>query len=117
MFKVDANPKFTHDVDVKVPVDGGFETQSLKATFRVLDDDVLKAADFDTFDGQKEFLRLALVQLDDLQDEAGKPLPYNDKLRDQILGLPYARTALLRGYTEGIVPGAMGNFVGLAGLG
>ena len=47
--------------------------------------------------------------LDDMVDEQGKPLPYSDDLRDQLLELPYMRLGLLRGYQSAMIGAKAGN--------
>lgn len=109
MFKVDKTPTFSHTIPVNVPVDGGHEKQTMRVTFRLVDDETTAKHRTDTMAGQKEFLRLAIVKIDDLADPKKEPISYNDDVRDSILGLPYARNALLKGYSDGIVPGLLGN--------
>ncbi len=109
MFDVTKNPTFTHEVPVTVPGDGGFADQSIKTTYRVLTDDEIKKHDPNTHEGQKGLLKAAIVKMDDLQDKDEKPVKFNTQVRDLILGLSYARTALLAGYTNGMVPGQVGN--------
>lgn len=109
MFIVEDDPQFTHTVKVRVPVDGGFEEQSCKATFRVIPAD--EAATFDLSDGASstEFLKRALVALDELGDKNGKHIPYNDALRDKLLGRQYFRVALARTYFDAVSPARAGN--------
>jgi len=109
MFVVDPDPQFTHTVKVKVPVDGGYEEQSCKATFRVIPTE--EAATFDLTDGAEstEFLRRALVSLDDLVDGNKQPVPYNDTLRDQLLSRAYFRTAVARTYFAAMTGAQSGN--------
>ena len=109
MFKITKNPTFTHTVPVRVPVDGGFENESMKVKFKLLDDDVMATYNTSTMQGQKDFLDAAIVSISDLVDAENKPVDFNDKIKKQIIGLPYARNALLKGYTDGIVPGLLGN--------
>ena len=109
MFKIDKNPTFTHTVPVRVPVDGGFDKQSMKVTFQLLSDDVMATYNTSTMQGQKDFLDAAIVNISDLQDEDKQPISFNDDIKKHIIGLPYARNALLKGYTDGIVPGLLGN--------
>lgn len=107
MFKITNEPQFTHSVIACVPVDGGFDEQSFKATFRVLDAD--KLGTDGSVQGQIEDLRRLIVKLDDLVDEQGQPVPYSDALRDQLIGLPYVRIALVEAYTRGVTKAKSGN--------
>lgn len=102
MFRVDPNPQFTHEVKISVPVNGGFAPQSFKATFRVLDAGEAAAFDLTDADGSTDFLRRVLVSLDDIVDANDAQVPYNDQLRDQLLGLPYVRLALARTYFDAL---------------
>ncbi|MBM2294708.1 hypothetical protein JQX09_22420 [Sulfitobacter pseudonitzschiae] len=109
MFTIDKTPTFTHTVPVNVPVNGGHEKQSMKVTYRLLDDDTMGGYDTRTLSGQKDLLRQAVIEIGDLVDEEKEPLPFNDAMKEHIIGLPWARNALLKGYTDGIVPGLLGN--------
>ncbi len=111
MFKVTAEPKFTHTVKVMVPVDGGHKEQSFKATFKVLPVEELTAEDHseDQAAGQIAVLRKAIISLDELVGDDDQPLPYSDELRDQLLGITYVRIALLRTYLTAITKAKSGN--------
>lgn len=107
MFKFVAEQTFTHTVKVMVPVDGGFDEQSFKATFRV--EDVEKLAGIQEEGGQAEVLRRVIVDLDEVAGPDGAPLPYSDKLRDQLIGVPYVRIALFLTYVEAVSKARAGN--------
>lgn len=109
MFKIVTNPTFTHEVKVEVPGDGGFDTQSLKATYRVLPVDEAKTHDLGSADGSTAFLKAVIVRFDDLIGEDGKPVSYNEALRDRLIGLPYVRGPLAAGYFEGVGGAKRGN--------
>ncbi|PHP17652.1 hypothetical protein CG471_21765 [Sphingobium sp. IP1] len=109
MFAVDKNPTFTHVVKVKVPVNGGYEDQTIKTTFNVIP--VEEAVKFDLTEGQDTtaFLKRAVAHMDDLVDVEKNPLPYNDDLRDQLIALPYVRSALARSYFASVSGAFAGN--------
>jgi hypothetical protein len=109
MFVLDADPQFTHTVKVKVPDDGGYRDESFQATFRVIPAE--EAATFDLTSGaaSADFLRRAIVHMDGLVTVDREPVSYNDAVRDQVLGLPYARAALGRTYFEAIQGARAGN--------
>ncbi|PWE29965.1 hypothetical protein DDZ14_16110 [Maritimibacter sp. 55A14] len=109
MFKVTETPEFTHKVPVMVPVDGGHREESFDVRYRVIDGDVDEQFDLQDPEGLKAFLRAAIVRIGDIVDDNDKPLSWNDALRDRILGLPYARIALLRGYMTAITKARTGN--------
>lgn len=107
MFKVSATPTFTHAVTVCVPVDGGFREDKCKATFRVLPLEQLGQGD----DGisQTESVRRILVSMEELEGADGKPLPWSDELRDQLIDVPYVRAALLQTYLAAVTKTKVGN--------
>lgn len=100
MFKIAEKPTFTHRVEANMPVDGGFETQTWKTTFELIpleDADSYSNSVADT----TEFLKRIVVSMDELADAEGRPIEYNDDVRDAVLRLPWARLALLRAYGKG----------------
>jgi len=109
MFKIIDEPTFTHPVEVLVPTDGGHEKQTFKATFRVVSTDQSAEYDLNTAAGSAEFLKIALVSMDELLGADDKPMPYNDALRDRLLAVPYVRVALGRTYFAAITKAAVGN--------
>ena len=60
-------------------------------------------------EGSNSFLRAIVVEMDDLVGADDRPLAYNDALRDQLLKLPYIRTALVRTYFTAIQKATEGN--------
>lgn len=109
MFRIVDRPEFTHEVPVQVPVDGGWKAETLKARFRILPEAEEDTGDLYSTEASKEYLRRILVRLDDLVDEAGKPVEYSDEMRERVLALPYARLALIRAYARAQVRAAEGN--------
>lgn len=109
MFKLDPEQTFRHKVVAKVPVDGGYRSDEFRATFRVVPVD--KMAQFDLHDGPSstEFLKHAVVHLDDVAGVDDAPIEYSDELRDQVIALPYARVALVRAYHEAVSGALLGN--------
>lgn len=109
MFKVTAEPKFTHTVKVQVPVDGGYKEQSFKATFRVLAVDELSGGEEDEAGQQVSTLRKVICDFDDLVGEDDQPLSYSDELRDKLISVPYVRIALMQTYLKAITKVRAGN--------
>jgi len=109
MFKVTNEPTFTHDVTARVPVDGGFEDQRFKATFRVIDTEEADTFTLTTVEGQRGFLRRVVVTLSDLADAEGKPIEFNAAVFDAVLKLPWACAALARAYFLGVSGAKAGN--------
>ena len=107
MFKVSADPKFTHPVRVMVPTDGGHEEQTFKATFRVID--VEELTSIEEQGGQKAVLRAVVTHMAELADDHGNEVPYSDGLRDQLIGNPSVRIALYQTYRRAITKAPEGN--------
>ncbi len=109
MFKITKSPEFTHVVTVLVPVDGGHDEQTFKARFRAVLSTKAIAADVRQPEGFLTFLREIIVSLDDLADERGTIMTYNDDVRERLLAYPYVRIALLKTYTEALNKARLGN--------
>ena len=103
MFTLTENPTFAHDIDVAVPVDGGYEQRKLKVRFRVLDADTLIGFDLSTAEGQTRFCDQVVEGFEDLQSPDGKPVTCNDRIRKQLTGTPYIRSALMAHYTRALI--------------
>ncbi len=103
MFKLTSNPTFKRDVTISVPVDGGFREETFEATFRVLPISQFKEFDVGTLEGQETFLRKVIAGLAGITDDAGKPVPYNDKLRDEMIDFSFIRSPLMKAYEQGIM--------------
>lgn len=109
MFKVVDEPTFTHTVKAMVPIDGGFDQQDFKCTYRVLDTDEVEKFDLGTAKGSTAFLRRAVVKLDDLVGKEDVPVQWNDRVRDKLFALSYVRMPIARGYFEALNKAAAGN--------
>lgn len=107
MFKVTADPTFTHTVHVMVPVDGGHKEQTFKATFGVISIEELEKVQDD--EGQRGVLQKVLRGMDDLIGDDDQPVPYSDELRDQLINVPYVRIALFQTYLGAISKAKTGN--------
>lgn len=83
--------------------------ETFTATFRIFSDAEHAAFDLSSRDGEIDFLRQIVVDLDGLEDADGTPIPYDSGLREQVLGFIDLRVALLRGYRQGIVAAKSGN--------
>jgi hypothetical protein len=109
MLKVLDERTFKRTVTVAVPVDGGFEDQTVDATYRVIDTDEAAKHDIGTEAGTREFLKAIVVRLDDLEGDKGKALEFSPVLFDKLIGLPYLRTALYREYIASVTGAREGN--------
>lgn len=109
MFTVTKEPRFTHDVTARVPTDGGFREETCKATFRVIDPEEAGAFDLMTTEGSTGFLKRVVVRIEDIADAEGKPIEWSDDVRDAVLRLPWARSALARTYFSAVAGAKAGN--------
>lgn len=109
MFVVTNDPKFTHVVDAMAPTDGGFQKQSFKVTFRLVEGEEFEKFDLNTREGSTEFLRRIIAGMDELVDANDQAIPYSDAIRDQVIRLPWARRAIVRTYFSAVNKEAEGN--------
>lgn len=100
MFKLIKNATFTHDVPVMVPVDEGYDELPLKVRFRVLPADELVQHDYLTAEGQETYCRAIVAGFPAVADDEGRTLADDDVLRDQMIGMTFVRTAVMRAYGE-----------------
>ncbi|WP_342237174.1 hypothetical protein [Inquilinus sp. OTU3971] len=106
---LDENPTFKRPVKAQKPADGGFETVSFDATFRLLGLDELEQFDTTTVAGTTQFLQSVVVDLAGVLDQNKQPIPYSDRLRDRVVNTHYARAALIQEYFDGAKGGRLGN--------
>ncbi|MCW1934121.1 phage tail assembly chaperone [Pararhodobacter zhoushanensis] len=105
MLKIARNPEFTHDVTVRVPVDGGFADQKFKARFRVI-----PWAELNVFERDAdEQTRMVWVGWDGIVDDADVPIPFSDSMRDTLISLPFVRMAVLNAYVDAVAGAKRGN--------
>lgn len=111
MFQIVQNPTFKHPVKVRVPVDGGFAEKTFKGEFRVLSDDQMAAHRLDTIEAMKAYIRDFLVGIEGVFDDQKppQPIPYTDSLREQLIGLPFVRRALIDTYVAALTGEKRGN--------
>lgn len=108
MFKL-APATFQRKITVKVPVDGGFDNQTMDVTYNALSITETETTLTADREGIKEYVRRTVNRIDDVADEDGKALEWNDGLRDQLLDVPYVFTAILEGYKSAMGEARLGN--------
>jgi len=110
MFKVESNPTFKRKVEIRTPTNNnGFADSSFFATFNLLTVDEINGFDLMKVDDTTRFLHRVIIELSDIADEQGKPLPYSDTVRDAVLNHPIARLGLVNAYFDGIDKARKGN--------
>lgn len=109
MFKLIKNPTFTHDVPIMVPIDGGYDERPLKVRYRALHADDLAQHDLTSIEGQEAYLRAIVAGFPAVIDDDGTALPDDPALFDQLVGMTFIRTALIRGYGEAMTKARIKN--------
>lgn len=102
MFKLKTNVEFAWPVKVQVPTDGRHVEQPFTARFKQVDRS--RFVDLNNGDAEEEtnLLREVLIGWDGIGDENGEPIPFSEQTRDQLLEIPYVRTAIVEAFFEGI---------------
>lgn len=114
MLKVAKSPEWTHEITISVPVDGGHENQKCRVRYRLLDEEALDPADPNNSD---TLVRALVVRIEDLEDDAGQPLTWNDAVRDAVFAMPWVKAGLIRGYYRSVTGAREGNSDGSGALG
>lgn len=110
MFKVETNPTFKKKVEIRVPtMNGGFTDSPFFATYNLLTVDEIATYDLTKPEETTRFLHRIIVDLSDIVDADGRPIPYSDTLRDQMLDHPIARRGIIDTYFDGITVARRGN--------
>lgn len=109
MFKIIKNPEFTAAVKVTIPVEGGFADASFTARFRALSVSETDAFNLFTAEGTSDYLRTIFVGWEDVCDDAGQPMSFNNAARDELIDLPYVRSALVTAYNAAMSGAKRGN--------
>lgn len=109
MFRMVRDRVFTTTVKVFVPSLDGHDEESLRVAFRAMPAERHAQAEPGSEDSVREFLRDALVSVEDVVDEAGKALPYTAALRDELLELPFVVVALYGAYCRALAGLRVGN--------
>lgn len=100
MFKV-TQGTFTRKVTIKVPVDGGTEKQDFKVTFQTMP--ASAARELKSGEEIEKWLHDAVLRIDDLVDEDGETLDWNDAVAAQFWDLPYVFDPILDTYKAAMV--------------
>lgn len=101
-FKLNKNPTFVTTATIAVPTDNGPQDETLSVRFRVLDDEALELP-------SPEFLKRAILRIDDVLDDEGEPVPSSEELISQVISLPFTRLPLVRAYMAALTGARAGN--------
>lgn len=101
-FKLNKNPTFVTTATIAVPTDTGPQDETVSVRFRVLDDAALELP-------SPEFLKRAILRIDDVLDDAGEPVPSSEQLIADVIALPFTRLPLVRAYMTALTGARLGN--------
>ena len=100
-FKIATERRFSAPVQVR--------SDDFTAHYRVLPDETIAGFDFNTAEGQRDFLRASIADLEDVLGEGDVPLAFGVDLLEQLLGFSDVRLALMRSYNRGYFEAKAGN--------
>lgn len=104
MFTLKKNPTLKTAIHIEVPGDmGEVTTTSFTADFKVRDYDDVIDIEKQRREGELTNVDLLLdnlVHVDDLLDEAGEPLVFNEALVRELCNYPYITTGLINGFFD-----------------
>lgn len=106
-FKLNKNPTFVTTATIAVPTDNGPQDETISVRFRVLPDEALELPTL-------EFLKRAILRIDDVMSDDGEPVPSSVELIDQIVALPFTRLPLVKAYMAALTGARVGNSPGQA---
>lgn len=108
-FKLVSEPTFTREVKIKRPVDGGYEIETCKATFLALTTDEAESYDMADPKQVREYLCRIVRHVDEIVDDNGSALEFNDAVRDKLLSYAHVQIAFLDTYTKALRGAREGN--------
>ena len=100
--KLSKNPTFVTKAIILVPTDEGQIEQSISVRFRVLPDEALELP-------SPEFLKRAILRIDDVVDDDDTPMASSDALIEQVIAQPYTRLPLFKAYMTALTGARVGN--------
>lgn len=100
--KLQKNPTFVTKVIIAVPTDDGPVEETISVRFRVLPDEALELP-------SPEFLKRAILRIDDVVNDDNDPVPSSETLIDQVIALPFTRVPLFRAYMQALSGARVGN--------
>ncbi len=101
MFKIEKQKEIFWPVTVSAPRDGGSTTKAtFTGRFRVMPSTEFSAI-YSNGGTDEDLIRNVLTGWnDDLCDESGSPLAFNDENLNMIVSIPYIRAAIVAAYLE-----------------
>ena len=102
MFELMTDPTFTARVTMTVPAQNQPRRVRFRAEFRYIDQQRIDALLTGDSDVDSSLMDEVLTGWSGLVDAAGAAVEYTEENRQQALGMPFFRAALLRAFFEGI---------------
>ena len=99
-FVLEKTASYKWEVKVEVPVDGNqFETQAFEAVFKKIS----RSAFNNLVDkGDDALVGEILLGWEGVTDEAGKPVAFTEKNKEQLCDDPYVLRALIQAYADSV---------------
>lgn len=109
MLKIVKNPVFTAPVKVTVPVEGGVRESTFTGRFRAVSVSEAESFNLMSSEGTSDYLRAILVGWDGIVDDDGQPISFSDETRNDLIDIPFIRTAILTTYNTAMLGAKRGN--------
>ena len=116
MFVLTKEMSWVWPVEVLYPRDGEHVRGQFRARFRPLSAEQVAATQASA-DPLGDMLRQVVMELLDLADETGAPLPHSPELLEAVLRLPFARAGLSAAYVASVSEAPVKNSVTPAAAG
>lgn len=101
-FRLQTNPTFVTPVTIPVPTDAGVVEETVSIRFRVVSDEEIELR-------VVEFLTRAILRVDDVLDDAGKPIQSSPEVIARFLALPFTRVPTVKAYWQALSGAKLGN--------
>jgi hypothetical protein len=101
MFVLQKDPAWIWPVKARYPTDDGHKEGEFRARFRQLTQAQIDAAQT-AADPIRAMMTDAVVELLDLEDEAGQVLPHTPELLAAVLAVPYLKHGISTAYIEAV---------------
>lgn len=99
MFRIEKAKTVKWPTTVNIPRDGGRTTKAtFNATFKLLEQDELDAIMQDG--GDREIGCAVLADWEGVANADGEPLAFSEEARDELMNIPYIRTAIVGAYFQ-----------------
>lgn len=107
MFKIAPTDHFWWPVKVSLPAEKGgrYDTHSFKVKYSRLTQARLTEIQGMVGKGMftdREFAREIVLDWEEVNDENGAPMPFNEQTRDRVLDIPLVQAAIINAYNDAL---------------